>query len=612
MAPRYRARWRIGPVVVALITFAALAAVTWRSSGRFLVDFGRELYVPWQISQGAVLYSDIDSLMGPAAAYLNGLIFWLAGPSVGVLLLANLAVLLITTLLIAVYFRDAIGDGALTVTLLTFLVLAFLSQVVGYGIFSFITPYSHEATHGFLYSIGALAAVVRLRRSGSVGYAVLTGTLIGAVFLTKPELFLAVVAGSVVAVVYPFDGRQEGSRSSHLRLSLYVILLASSLLLPLVTLAVFMRSMAIRDAMMSVAGAWRHVGRVVATRSPHYLSASGLDAPHQNLVTMVLFTGVALAGLWVAYVAGRRWGGKVEHSRISRLMVMCLCAGVVLSGLILQFPWLTFVRAIPLLVLIALVLVIRRALADEDSAVVRNRWLPLIVWGVFAIALLPKTVLAVRLYRQGFYLALPAMLFLVAVGVDVLPSTVRSRQGKGAAFIVRICALTLVISPVAYHGAVSYGTIAERTYEVGRGSDMILHDAPPDSYHGAAIDSLLVRLRRVVPDSATLAVLPEGAGINYLLRRPNSTPHISLIAPELAAFGEERILRDYERSPPSYILTWPRPLDEYAFGFFGRDTTYASRILDWIERSYTPVFRIDFHEDQEWLDFTLHELRADD
>ena len=58
-----------------------------------LVDFGRELYVPWRITQGDVLYRDIAYFSGPLSPHVNALWFWSFGPGVRNVLILNFLVL---------------------------------------------------------------------------------------------------------------------------------------------------------------------------------------------------------------------------------------------------------------------------------------------------------------------------------------------------------------------------------------------------------------------------------------------------------------------------------------------------------------------------------------
>ena len=63
-----------GPLTIALAG-AAMLAWTWGTWPNVLVDFGRELYVPWRLTEGEVLYRDIAYFTGPLSPYLNALWF---------------------------------------------------------------------------------------------------------------------------------------------------------------------------------------------------------------------------------------------------------------------------------------------------------------------------------------------------------------------------------------------------------------------------------------------------------------------------------------------------------------------------------------------------------
>ena len=45
--------------LVLFIIFVALAFWSWRKWPDILIDFGHELYIPWQLASGKVLYKDI-------------------------------------------------------------------------------------------------------------------------------------------------------------------------------------------------------------------------------------------------------------------------------------------------------------------------------------------------------------------------------------------------------------------------------------------------------------------------------------------------------------------------------------------------------------------------
>src|ERR1700761_922101 len=74
--------------------FALAAALTWRRWPDPLIDFGMQLYLPWKISTGSVLYHDVHYLTGgPLSQYYHALLFKLFGVSLRTLIFSNLLIL---------------------------------------------------------------------------------------------------------------------------------------------------------------------------------------------------------------------------------------------------------------------------------------------------------------------------------------------------------------------------------------------------------------------------------------------------------------------------------------------------------------------------------------
>jgi len=78
--------------VLAACAGVVLVIETWLAMGDVLVDFGRELYVPWRIGEGDVLYRDLAYFNGPLSPYWNAAMFGLFGASYRTLILVNLAI----------------------------------------------------------------------------------------------------------------------------------------------------------------------------------------------------------------------------------------------------------------------------------------------------------------------------------------------------------------------------------------------------------------------------------------------------------------------------------------------------------------------------------------
>src|SRR5262245_50064821 len=89
----------LGPLLVAICVITMLVW-TWNKCPDPVIDYGREVYVPWRISQGQVLYRDINYFNGPLAPYLDAVLFKLFGPSICTLKVFNAIVIVLLAALI--------------------------------------------------------------------------------------------------------------------------------------------------------------------------------------------------------------------------------------------------------------------------------------------------------------------------------------------------------------------------------------------------------------------------------------------------------------------------------------------------------------------------------
>jgi hypothetical protein len=110
---------------------------------------------------------------------------------------------------------------------------------------------------------------------------------------------------------------------------------------------------------------------------------------------------------------------------------------------------------------------------------------------------------------------------------------------------------------------------------------------------GRVVAAALEELRGLVAPGQTLLALPEGAGLNYWLRREVPTRHLLFLPPELEAFGgEEAILREIARAEPDFVALVHRPTHEFGVGPFGSDPRNGLRLVQWVRAHYQEVARV--------------------
>jgi hypothetical protein len=570
--------WPAAIVAIHALLFLTLAAWTWRKWPDPIVDFGRELYVPWQITRGHVLYRDIASLFGPLSPYLNAFWFRLFGVSLTTLVVCNLVIF--TGVLAGVYRYVRLCADRMTAaaaSLSTLLLFGF-AHLVEIGNYNFVAPYSHEATHGLALSLVLLLCLARGVATREPTSWAIGGVCLGLVMLTKPETAVA----AVVAVVAAISGASLLDPGHRRRLAWNAaVLVACAAVPPVLFFLYFLGRMAPADALRGTSGAWVPLMRAHLGANAFYLHGMGLDHPIANTLRMALTFLAFVIFVAVAAVISRvrTPGGASMLQRVQQVALVLVAVGFGQTGLIFY--------ALPLATLTTLVWSVATFLgsrADRDRAV-RLLWLA--VWSAFALALLAKMGLNARIVHYGFYLGLPATVLTVVLIAWLLPEQIERWNGAGAARTFRTIALIGFAGAIAPYVTISATRYRERVVPIASGGDRFFASRPPEFWQGVAVQEALAELAHA--PGSTLAVMPEGVMLNYLLRRDSPLRVVNLMPPELMTFSEDEIQRSLEAAPPDVVLLMHRDVREYGYPPFGTDPRYGQRILRWVRAHYREV-----------------------
>ena len=588
-----RLAWRFaGPMAIAC-TFLALAVWSWRKWPDVLVDFGRELYIPWQLSSGKTLYTDLAYFNGPLSPYLNALWFRMFGSSLSTIILCNLAILAIATILIYRLFADACDRFTATMSCLVLLTVFGFGQLVETGNYNFVTPYSHELTHGLALSIGIILCLLSYARKRRLWTSCLAGLLLGMVFLTKAEIFLAALAAAVsgmaILLVSEPESRQKTMRA--------VCLAAGSALMPVALfLIVLGQHMTVTESFTRILGTWMSLFGSDVTNNIFYQRNLGLDEPATRLMmTARAFASIVLLVLAAIVADGLsqlRPRAKTIATAVSLTLFVLSCVAKqtsdpFLGSIWLPVPWLMLGASLPFVSFLACVVSLSIAIRGKRARI--RAILPFAMWSCFAFVLLGKILLTARVYHYGFALAMPATLLLVACVLHFIPKTLRELYGDGGVF--RRFALAMLIADAFFFLKISNGYYDAKTIHLGAGDDVIV--AMKTDPRGPVVQRTLSRLRTLMPVEATMMVLPEGVMLNYLSRRTNPTPFTNFMPPEVAIFGEAKMLAALKEHPPDFILIAPKDAAEYGVGSFGTDPNYGMQIMRWVYGNYSIVEEVD-------------------
>ena len=574
-AVRSAQQW-IGPAIIAL-TGAIVLACSWGTWPDPLTDAGRELYVPWRLCQGERLYADIAYFNGPLSPYVNALWFKLFGVGIRTLVFANLGLLAILVALIYRVMREISGQVAATASGVIFmLIFAFGQYSSDIDNYNYVLPYSHEATHGLILAFAGLWMLSRYLRTARAMDAVSLGVIIGLTFLTKPEIFLATVLAVGGGFAAGLWLRRASVRSAVTHAGLLVIGAAATVSLAWILLSC---AMSPRVAAMGVAGGWPATLNGQVARLPFYREGMGVLSIRSSLWWLA-----ASAAVYAAFAVGV-WGlsaasGRFRHlpRQLLNLAALLLVLG---AGGWMGSQFVDAGRPLPIAVLIigsiSAIGFLRSRNDDPGLAGVSVMRLSM---SILAIVLLLKIILYARTFHYGVFLAMPAAMLVVASLVTLAPQWLRRRGGDFE--LARFAGIGFCAAAAIVHLAISARQITHKQQYVSAGADSFRADS-----RALYINEALRLIEQRVSPDRTLAVVPEGAMLNYLARRGNSTPYISVMPPELLMFGERQVMISFQSCPPDFICLVQRDTSEYGSRAFGHG--YGTELYGWIVNHYRPV-----------------------
>lgn len=556
------------------LAFAVGAALTWRKWPDLIVDFGIQLYIPWQLSQGAVLYRDLFYMAGgPLSQYWHALLFKLFGPSFLVVIISNFT---ITALILFVVYREFGRLGGVLCGLLTTLAIICVfcfGQFIGVGNYNFAAPYSHEMLHGLALSIAAVALLAAWREQSKIVFAAVAGICAGLAALTKPDIFLALAVATLATFLWPpKPNRQFLIRSA-------AAFLAGAIAPPLAFFLFFLRTGGWQESLRLEFFGWRPLFIPGVVSSPYYQWSLGMDDPFVHLHTIALYTLII-----AAVIAICAWLMRMAQSLapLSRWPIQ-LATALLLLIAARRINWSEAGAVLPAICLVLLALLWRRTQKDRPNM---TAFFP-VIWTIFALFLLAKQGLHPRLWQTGFTLAMPAFACAIFLLGWELPAFLEERFSVPAR-PMRLFALAVMFVGIAGLVQTCRTFYQAKHLPVGHGSDIIIARGPAgNAVEARTMNQALAWIETNMPAGASLAAIPEGTMLNYLSRHANSTPCLDWNPVMLAVYGATNMDAALQKHPPDYIalVEWqPYEFNEMEFGA----TNYGGATLAWIRENYRP------------------------
>uniref|UniRef100_I2Q3D0 Uncharacterized protein n=1 Tax=Desulfovibrio sp. U5L TaxID=596152 RepID=I2Q3D0_9BACT len=545
--------------------------------GSLNVDFGSELYVPWQILQGRILYRDMVYLTGPLSPYLNALFFKIFGQSIATLQTINLCIALLFS-----YFAwrivSRLSDRIVaTFSILLFFLLSVFSADYQTAIFSFIAPYSHEITHGLFIGFVSLFLVSRHLDNPSGLGSFLLGLCVGAALLTKPEIALAVTVSSTVGLGLSLSRTLPPVRTYVLQFSFFS---AGALVVFGAALAFLSTRQPPWDALAGMTRMWRMVLDPRITGNIFYRHVMGTADLPQNLKA-ILFSGAVNAGIAIVILFCGRIG-KIFSRRNQLLCYACILSLALFLATFLEYSRqclyaIRWANAWPFLVTGTCGFLFFRTMTRIHIPQENKKLILLFVLSLFSFILLLKIFFFAQFFHYGNFLLVPTLFLYCILFLYYLPLFFKNNP---------VARRSAILGGLAVIAIVVYPRVQMTNLRLASYSQSIHADRETVFWDGQAVaaQQLVDTLQEHKKPNETLAVLPEGAMFNFLTKRPNPTPYINLMPPEWMTFGGDAIMAAYDKTPPDWIACISTQVIVYGVDSFFGD--YGKPLADFINAKY--------------------------
>ncbi len=562
-----------------------MAWISWLKWPDLIIDYGEQLYIAWRLSEGEVLYKDINYFYGPLSSYLHAILFKLFGANFLIIISFNLFLIALTTWLIFRIF-SSIGThtSALFSSLIFVTVFAF-SQYLWMGNHNFVCSYVYDITHGIFLTLASIYQLTELIKNQKTKNLFFLGFLTGLVFLTKFEVALAWGITVITILSYYFYHHVPVQKSKIREVLIFIL---SSLLPLAIFFFYFSFHYSFTEAFLTLLKPWTYAFNPSIRDLPFYKSVMGINQLKENILINVKFAGLGAALILVLvffnYTLLKKKINNFSHFGFSVIFLL---------GFYFLFfntiPWLEILRPVPLILFSAILFFLIKYHKETNSN--RKILLPLIAFSLFSLLLLIKIIFKTHVYHYGAALALPGTLILAKLLIDEIPTWIKKRRINNLFLKTSIYGMLVLF--IFAHIKISYSYYDKKILPVNQNEDLLIGYSPYITPRDMNFKIALSYIEETIEPDQEFYSFPTGTLLNFLAKRKNSNPNISFNPGTWKLVGENIILDSLKDSPPHFIVIVFHDYLEFKYRFFGVD--FGQNIYQWINENYQSIHQIGHH-----------------
>lgn len=555
-------------------SFLFLLSITWLKWGDGLVDTGEQLWLPAQILKGKVFYEDFYSLFGFFPAHFLALIYKIFG--IHTISLAGCGIILTVLMVILLYKISAffIDKKISLLVALTFLYVFAFGFYVEPCVFNFILPYRFESEFFILFVSLALLLFLKFIFSGKERYLLFWSIAMSFAFYSRilmpiPPYLAFIVLGEIYI--------RKNSDKKPWRLRLYLISPLFISVSGYMCYALFMAKTQSFSALIHyLIPALEHA----LTEKTFTMLLAGLDNTTRNISLMFASFAahlliVPLLILSAMKISSFSIGEKKTYLSfflaIVTISTIFICTQNY-NTLSMQY------MCLPLILIVGTAYSIK-SLRSSDY----KEPLALLTLFLISLSVIPRIFFRTIPYPYGFYLLPLGLICYYIFFFRLLRNFLQiyfNKHLKSYPLILGVFFISLIIP----YAKKSYSMYASKNIKVETARGPLFFS---DERKASRVKGMLKYLKENTRENDTLAVFPEGIGLNYFSQRDNPLKFYLYTPPPIRGFGQERIISWLIQYNVDYIIILQRETDEYGYTRFGMD--YGKRISSWIYDQYSVV-----------------------
>ena len=586
-----RGRASRGMVALGIAGLAALTAfqmyATWATWGDLSIDAGHEMYVPWVLSEGQMLYRDVWYHYGPGAVYFNSWLFTIFGKHLAMLYFAGGVSALVSAIFLFLtgselsYPLPGWVAGAVVVL-----------EAFHEGLFCFPLPYSFAAVYGCATTCALLWLLVRGLRSSGWMWMTTGGLLAAAGLLMKLEFGVACYAALAMAATFRLVAEKNWKRFAK---DLAAMIPGLAICAAVIGWMVSIRgaSFITQENIMS----WP-TSFFMRTYGKAWLAQTGLAFSGEALLTALKHT-VLVAGTLLAL---RLLLSEKKMSLRGNLLVILLVLGLVAYCRMLL--WELSLTWVVQTVFFPKAMVLYTAAGAAIAACYwlrepkKNRAAQLALLLVFSSFLAFRLLLNMSpdgypIYYNGPVTLGYLILLMIVFGAREGENNPGARRAGTVALVGCLAAVAMVavlkgrrVNPVPFE--TKYGTLQ-------------VSQRVADNYRVA-----LAFLQEKKARGEAVLILPEDTSL-YFLSDTYTPTRVYAFNPGIVAPGRmtEELFREIEQKNVKYLLWSNRTFVEYGVPDFGRD--FNQELAHYLKSRFEPKGPLVAGGEEHWLTLVVWE-----